>query len=279
MRIFEGESSSRAEAFQDWVLEVRKLGDDKEPVYVIPDSDFRHATGNRAQTFFRSGWPFELKVSGYVRNGAITTSGDPRLKAVGRVIEDYTLVPLPVEPTNEANLAGAFVDVVDLAGKPLGAALLGQQVTDGRVNNPTAATFEAGGQQYSLTLTRQRWELPFSVKLDDFVAEYYPGTRKAKSYESHISVTKPGEEPKKFHIYMNNPLRDSGYVAYQTSYDSESPPGQERYSVLTVVKNPSDQWPLWCMIAAAVGLLIHFGIKLTRFIGRSSRKTPVVQPS
>ena len=69
---------------------------------------------------------------------------------------------------------------------------------------------------------------------------------------------------------MNNPLRDSGYVAYQTSFDSDSPPGQERYSVLTVVKNPSDQWPLYSLIAATIGLMITFLTKLSRFIRRTA---------
>src|SRR5690606_35760341 len=105
------------------------------------------------------------------------------------------------------------------------------------------------------------------------VAEYYPGTRKAKSYESHVSVLQEGKA-EKFHIYMNNPLREAGYVAYQTSFDDRSPPGQERYSVLTVVNNPSDQWPMWCLIAAAAGLMIHFGLKLTRFLTRSNRSAP-----
>ena len=42
----------------------------------------------------------------------------------------------------------------------------------------------------------------------------------------------------------------------------------------TVVKNRSDQWPLYSMIAATVGLLITFLTKLGRFIRRTAVTPP-----
>ena len=89
-------------------------------------------------------------------------------------------------------------------------------------------------------------------------------------YESDIKVLHEGGRESSFRIWMNNPLRDSGYVAYQTNYDHESPPGQEKYSDFTVVKNRSDQWPLYSLLVCTLGLVIHFGIKLLRFFNRSS---------
>ena len=127
-----------------------------------------------------------------------------------------------------------------------------------------------GGRQVAVSLTRETWEVPFSIRLDDFKAEYYPGTRKAKEYESQVTRISPDGSETKFRIWMNNPLRDSGYVAYQTSFDDQSPPGQERYSVLTVVKNPSDQWPLYSLLAATAGLMITFLTKLVRFLRRAA---------
>jgi hypothetical protein len=268
MRIFEGESSNRVQAFQDWVLEVREAGGADSQVYMIQETAFRTDSPAETTTFHRTGWPFELKVSGYQKNATITTTGDSSVLAGSRNIDGYTLRPLPVNPQHEANMAGVFLDAVDLSGKTVGSTLLAQVIRGGEIVTRADApfSFTVGDRQFAVNLTRETWEVPFSLKLDDFKAEYYPGTRKAKEYESHVTMTNTEGKDTKFRIWMNNPLRDSGYVAYQTSFDDQSPPGQEKYSVLTVVKNPSDQWPLYSMIVATVGLLITFLTKLTRFI-------------
>jgi hypothetical protein len=278
MRIFEGESSNRVQAFQDWVLEVREAGGADSRIYMIQETSFRTDSPAETTTFHRTGWPFELKVSGYQKNATITTTGDPGVLAGSRNIDGYTLRPLPVNPQHEANMAGVFLDAVDLSGKTVGSTLLAQVIRSGEIVTRADApfSFTVGDRQFSVNLTRETWEVPFSLKLDDFKAEYYPGTRKAKEYESHVTMTNAEGKDTKFRIWMNNPLRDSGYVAYQTSFDDQSPPGQEKYSVLTVVKNPSDQWPLYSMIVATVGLLITFLTKLARFIRRTA--VPVTPP-
>ena len=272
MRIFEGESSNRVQAFQDWVLEVREAGGADSRVYMIHETAFRTDSPAETTTFHRTGWPFELKVSGYQKNATITTTGDPSVLAGSRNVDGYTLRPLPVNPQHEANMAGVFLDAVDLSGKTVGSTLLAQVIRNGEIVTRADApfSFTVGDRQFAVNLNRETWEVPFSLKLDDFKAEYYPGTRKAKEYESHVTMTNGEGKDTKFRIWMNNPLRDSGYVAYQTSFDDQSPPGQEKYSVLTVVKNPSDQWPLYSMIAATVGLLITFLTKLARFIRRTA---------
>ncbi|MES2469071.1 MAG: cytochrome c biogenesis protein ResB [Verrucomicrobiota bacterium] len=272
MRIFEGESSNRVQAFQDWVLEVREAGGADSRVYMIHETTFRTDSPAETTTFHRTGWPFELKVSGYQKNATVTTTGDSSVLAGSRNIDGYTLRPLPVNPQHEANMAGIFLDAVDLSGKTVGSTVLAQVIRNGEIVTRADApfSFAVGDRQFAVNLTRETWEVPFSLKLDDFKAEYYPGTRKAKEYESHVTMTNTEGKDTKFRIWMNNPLRDSGYVAYQTSFDDQSPPGQEKYSVLTVVKNPSDQWPLYSMIAATVGLLITFLTKLARFIRRTA---------
>lgn len=272
MRIFEGESSNRVQAFQDWVLEVSEPGGPDKNTAIIHETAFRTASPQETTTFHRSGWPFELKVSGYQRNATITTTGDAAVLPGAPAVDGYALLPLPVNSQHEANMAGVFLEAVDLSGKILGRTVLAQVIRNGEIVTRSNAPFSfmAGERQFAVTLTREAWEVPFSVKLDDFIATYYPGVRKAKEYESHVTMTNDTGKETKFRIWMNNPLRDSGYVAYQTSYDDQSPPGKERYSVLTVVKNPSDQWPFYSLILSTVGLCITFLTKLTRFIRRTA---------
>ena len=280
MRIFEGESTNKVQAYQDWVLEVQEAGGTDKNVYIIHEKDFRTDSPAESTTLHRTGWPFELKVSGYQKNATITTIGDPTVLPGTRQVDGYTLRPLPVNPQGEANMAGVFVDAVDLSGQAVGSTVLAQVIRGSEIVTRAEAPFSltVGGRQFTVALTRETWEVPFSLKLDDFIASYYPGTRKAKEYESNVTMTNAEGKESKFRIWMNNPLRDSGYVAYQASFDSDSPPGQEKYTVLAVVKNPSDQWPLYSMIAATIGLLITFLTKLTRFIRRTPA-TASAQPA
>lgn len=272
----EGGKNSIVEANQDWVIEVRELSNaaaekpQSAQVYYFPDKLFRDCTGSKTRTFFRTGWPFELKVGGYTRNATVVPAGDPSLSASDPRMGDYALKTLPVETTNERNLAAVRVDAVSSGGSVASAGVLAAGIR-------RPLTFECGSRRFSLTLTRERWEVPFAIQLDDFRAKYYPGTLKAESFESDIRVLHEGGKESKHHISMNNPLRDSGYVAYQTNYDQESPPGQEKYSIFSVVKNTSDQWPLYSLIVCSIGLVIHFLLKLSRFLTRSSA-APVAEP-
>lgn len=270
MRVFEGGKNSIVAAHQDWVIEVRELTNaagEKPPgdqVFYFREDLFRDCGDGRTRTFFKSGWPFEIKVGSYVRNAAVVPGGDPSVEGDAPRSGGYALRELAVAKQNEMNAAGVMVKAVESSGATVAEGILAAV-------SMSPIVFEcAGGRRFSLDLTRERWEVPFTIQLDDFRATYYPGTKKAKEYESDIRVLHASGRESKHRISMNNPLRDAGYVAYQTSFDSDSPPGQEKYSVFTVVKNRSDQWPLYSLIVCAIGLSIHFLVKLTSYLKRSA---------
>ncbi len=64
--------------------------------------------------------------------------------------------------------------------------------------------------------------LPFSVKLNDFQMERYPGSDSPSSYASEISVipfpNKSDEKAFDYRVYMNNILNYKGYRFFQASY-------------------------------------------------------------
>lgn len=71
-------------------------------------------------------------------------------------------------------------------------------------------------------------KLPFSIRLNDFIAEKYPGTE--KSYSSFMSkVTVEDESSFDYDIYMNNILNHGGYRFFQASFDPD-----EKGTVLSV---------------------------------------------
>lgn len=58
---------------------------------------------------------------------------------------------------------------------------------------------------------------PFSIRLDDFILDRYPGSTNPSSFESKITVIDEGKETPQ-HIYMNNVMDYKGYRFFQASY-------------------------------------------------------------
>jgi hypothetical protein len=89
--------------------------------------------------------------------------------------------------------------------------------------------FEGEPQQISLNGMHIRFsfgsrleEVPFSLKLNRFILERYPGSNSPASFQSNITLI--DNDRKYFRqdsIYMNNVLRYKGYRFYQSSYDED----------------------------------------------------------
>ena len=79
-------------------------------------------------------------------------------------------------------------------------------------------------------------DLPFSVTLQDFVLETYPGTMRPSGFKSIVKVT--DRDTGKLYdarIWMNNPLEYRGFTLFQSSYQQDR--GREA-TVLSVTKDP-----------------------------------------
>lgn len=73
-------------------------------------------------------------------------------------------------------------------------------------------------------------ELPFSIRLNDFQLERYPGSESPSSYASEVTVIDPEKNQKMdYRIFMNNILNYGGYRFYQSSYDRD-----EKGTILSV---------------------------------------------
>ncbi|MBU8871004.1 MAG: cytochrome c biogenesis protein CcsA [Gemmatimonadales bacterium] len=83
--------------------------------------------------------------------------------------------------------------------------------------------------------------LPYSLHLDDFLLETYPGSDNPATYESYVSIDDPvhGVTGRKAHIYMNSPLNYRGIKHFQSSYDPD-----RKGTVLTLNKDPG-KWPTY----------------------------------
>ncbi|MGB0836636.1 MAG: cytochrome c biogenesis protein CcsA [Flavobacteriaceae bacterium] len=63
-------------------------------------------------------------------------------------------------------------------------------------------------------------QTPFSIALEDFQLERYPGSESPSSYASEVVVI-DGEERIPFRIYMNHVLDYKGFRFFQASYDTD----------------------------------------------------------
>ncbi|RBN51292.1 cytochrome c biogenesis protein CcsA [Flavobacterium psychrolimnae] len=91
-----------------------------------------------------------------------------------------------------------------------------------------AKTVKIGNIDYSFFYGSKAYVLPFKIKLNDFIAQKYPGTEKSySSFESKVTVE--DKEPFDARIYMNNVLDHKGYRFFQSSFDPD-----EKGTVLSV---------------------------------------------
>ncbi|GAB4160867.1 MAG: cytochrome c biogenesis protein CcsA [Winogradskyella sp.] len=121
---------------------------------------------------------------------------------------------------------------------------------------------EVGGLEVALRYGSRLEQLPFEVKLNDFIAEKYPGTEKAySSYESKVTVLDKEKGDFDYHIYMNHILDYRGYRFFQASFDPD-----EKGTILSV---NHDRWGTY--ITYTGYMLLYFGLlailfaKNTRF--------------
>jgi len=89
-------------------------------------------------------------------------------------------------------------------------------------------TFNISGLDFSIKYGSLLSQIPFNIKLNDFVAEKYPGTE--KSYSSFMSkVSVDGDQKFDYDIYMNHILNYKGYRFFQASFDPD-----EKGTILSV---------------------------------------------
>jgi cytochrome c-type biogenesis protein CcsB len=86
------------------------------------------------------------------------------------------------------------------------------------------------GKKFNISYGPELIALPFSLKLNDFMLERYPGSNSPSGYKSDVVlIDKENNVEKPFMIFMNNILKYRGYRFYQSSFDSD-----EKGTVLSV---------------------------------------------
>ncbi len=167
----------------------------------------------------------------------------------------YDIVKIPEEEVTPMS-QDALVVEVSTNGETVQQKLLG-----GRGSSNFSDKINVGGLVFSMAYGSKVHELPFSIKLNDFIAEKYPGTE--RGYASFMSkVTVEDERPFDYDIYMNHILDHRGYRFFQSGFDPD-----ERGTTLSV---NHDFWGTW--ITYIGYFLLYAGLMGIMFFGKTRFK-------
>ena len=116
-------------------------------------------------------------------------------------------------------------------------------------------------------------DIPFAIRLNDFVLDRYPGSDSPSSFTSNVQVfDSQGNLIKPFSIYMNNILNFKGYRFYQSSYDPD-----EKGTYLSV---NNDFWgtavTYFGYFILIVGIVLSLFAKGSRFRKLLSKPAPAI---
>ncbi len=94
---------------------------------------------------------------------------------------------------------------------------------------------ELNGHRFKLSFGPVKLKLDYTVTLDDFVLNTYPGSDNPATYESYVLLNDPGQGivNERFHVYMNHPMTHRGSKHFQSSYDPD-----RKGTVLSVNHDP-----------------------------------------
>ena len=220
----------------------------KDVVTTIPESRLRPGDVIEAPSL-----PFKLAVKRWYENAdlGMRKPTDPPSEASAGVGANLSVSEAPVVTSDDAqNSAAALVEPVAGGGS------LGTYWVSNALGAPQGFTRE--GRAWRLVLRPRRYYLPFSMTLKEFKHDIYPGTDIPKNFSSLVRLNDPSSsEDRDVLIYMNHPLRYGGKTFFQASFGQN-----DQLSVFQVVRNPGWLIPYLSCIMVALGLLLHFGVKL-----------------
>jgi hypothetical protein len=272
MDFFEGESSNVAQDYHEYVVEIAERTHGKpQKIHVIRGEYLSDLQGRMApvRTVRLPELPFDMQFTRYARNGRVMSTSEMAPPGDTPVIDQYYIFDRPPNKEAELDVAACYAKVVARDGSSLPSFIL-----SGDAFHPH--TVRVGDRVFTFTMRKFLWVMPFTVRLDQATAEYYPNSTKPKRFESRVTRLENGSEAQ-VEIKMNMPMRYEGLTFYQRMMGREKAnvATSRPYSQLEVVRNPADQWPKYALYVVTFGLFVHFILKFAAYLRKNSRP---VQP-
>lgn len=113
------------------------------------------------------------------------------------------------------------------------------------------------GKKVIIEVTKESLTLPFEVALSEFKMDKDPGTNNPASYESFVKLFDDGKMSN-HHVFMNNPLKHSGYTFYQASYSQDN--GGNYHSTLAVNVDQGRELKYLGSLMLVLGAVWHYNL-------------------
>ena len=197
------------------------------------------ATQTKSEVIKDSTQALQLRAL-YNLKGILFVIPEPAIKGRTGIVEK------DAKQRNDQN--ALYVDVT-IGGETKTVGLLGGK---GWSNDKKMLEFE--DYKIYLSYGSKDYPLPFALKLNDFIAERYPGTENSfASFKSKLTVE--DEEPFDYDIYMNHVLDHKGFRFFQASFEPD-----EKTTILSV---SHDFWGTWVTYIGY--FLMYLGLMLILF--------------
>lgn len=254
VRLDVGQTRRYVESFRENELAVSDATDPRyDEVVAIPVARLMSQDGIQYPKL-----PFIIRPIAYFPNATLrmrsqVSNAPPSMATMGDGTEMIVEpAPLTYKP-DESNWPTAYVELTGSEGS------LGIWLVSAMLEEPQTFTYQ--GRTWQLALRARRDYLPFTVRLDRFTHDIYPGTDIPKNFASIIQLhSDDGRDDRSVLISMNNPLRYGGFAFYQAGYANN-----DHTSVLEAVRNPSWRIPYFSCALIALGLVLQFGLSLFGF--------------
>ena len=257
MRLTNGDTKNYSEDSRRMELAVIDTSNaDYDQVTAIPEAVLR-----RGGTIEHKSLPFRIAVRHYYQNSRLKMAreGDNSLKPIANKGPGAQVIVESISRStgvNDRDVVSAAVEIFATEGS------LGTWLVSDALGAPQ--TFSAGGRTWQLAMRPARYYKPYSVTVQKFTHERYPGTDIPKNFASTVTLIDPDRSvSRNVLIYMNHPLRYRGDTYYQAGFERD-----DRTTILQVVRNPSFLAPYIACIIVAAGLLVQFGSHLVGFARR-----------
>lgn len=265
MSIVEGQTANFANDIRTTELAIiDHTSPDHDRVVVVPASLLQENVG-ASERIESPELPFAIQAHRWLGNSTVREikTGEPNAATAGsglKLVADEARRENGVDAESSVDFPAAYVELFAKdGGESLGTFLVTPELTPQSV--------DAGGKSFDLALRHKRIYYPYTLTLKDFRFDRYTGTNTPKNFSSLVVLQDAANNvDRELPIWMNNPLRYAGTTFYQADWDKRT----EQGTVLQVVNNPGWMAPYVACMLVMTGMLAHFGLTLTRFLGRNT---------
>ena len=181
--------------------------------------------------------------------GDFLPSGELKMKSTGRKLENSSTIGVSLKVTIDGEEFDRYV--------------FGRNGGEGH-----AEMFPVEGMDFSVSYGSKRIQLPFSIYLNEFIMDRYPGTDSPESYASEVTLIDERTQVREDHrIFMNHVLDHAGFRFFQSSFDPDE--------LGTYLSVNHDYWGTMITYFSyaffTLGLVMVFFSKKTRFYQLSQK--------